>query len=49
MTKPLIARSTMGGDGAFGFIETNVWAFEDLYGGELHAALDRQHPRDLLL
>ena len=22
-------------------------AFEDLYGGKLHAALDRQHPRDL--
>ena len=24
-----------------------VLAFEDLYGGKLHAALDRQHPRDL--
>src|SRR3546814_15331843 len=23
-----------------------VVAFEDLYGGKLHAALDRQHPRD---
>lgn len=22
-------------------------AFEDLYGGKLHAALDRRHPRDL--
>lgn len=31
----------------FGFAETNVVAFEDLYGGKLHAALDRQHPRDL--
>ena len=31
----------------FGFVETNVLAFEDLYGGKLHAALDRQHPRDL--
>ena len=30
----------------FGFAETNVLAFEDLYGGKLHAALDRQHPRD---
>ena len=28
----------------FGFVETNVLAFEDLYGGKLHAALDRQHP-----
>ena len=31
----------------FGFVETNVLAFEDLYGSKLHAALDRQHPRDL--
>ena len=32
---------------AFGFAETQVVSFEDLYGGKLHAALDRQHPRDL--
>ncbi len=31
----------------FGFVETSVLAFEDLYGGKLHAAFDRQHPRDL--
>ena len=31
----------------FGFVEMAVLAFEDLYGGKLHAALDRQHPRDL--
>ncbi len=31
----------------FGYIEMNVVAFEDLYSGKLHAALDRQHPRDL--
>ena len=31
----------------FGFAEMNVLAFEDLYGGKLHAALDRQRPRDL--
>ncbi len=31
----------------FGFVEMPVLAFEDLYGGKLHAALDRQHPRDL--
>lgn len=24
-----------------------IVAFEDLFGGKLHAALDRQHPRDL--
>lgn len=31
----------------FGFAEMPVVAFEDLYGGKLHAATDRQHPRDL--
>ena len=31
----------------FGFVEANVLAFEDLYGGKLHAVLDRRHPRDL--
>ncbi len=31
----------------FGYIEATVLAFEDLYGGKLVAALDRQHPRDL--
>ena len=31
----------------FGFAEMPVVAFEDLYGGKLNAALDRQHPRDL--
>ena len=31
----------------FEFVETNVLACEDLYGGKLAAALDRQHPRDL--
>ena len=32
---------------SFGFAEMRVLAFDDLYGGKLHAALDRQHPRDL--
>lgn len=31
----------------FGYIEMNVLGFKDLYSGELHAALGRQHPRDL--
>lgn len=31
----------------FGFAEMNVVSFDDLYGGKLHAAVDRQHPRDL--
>jgi predicted nucleotidyltransferase component of viral defense system len=31
----------------FGFVETQVVSFADLYGGKIMAALDRQHPRDL--
>jgi hypothetical protein len=31
----------------FGFAEMQVLSFEDLFGGKLHAALDRTHPRDL--
>jgi predicted nucleotidyltransferase component of viral defense system len=30
----------------FGFAEMRVVSFEDLYAGEIVAALDRQHPRD---
>ena len=32
---------------AFGFARMPVLSFEDLYGGKICAALDRQHPRDL--
>lgn len=31
----------------FGFARIQVLSFEDLYGGKICAALDRQHPRDL--
>ena len=31
----------------FGFAETTVVSFADLYAGKIVAALDRQHPRDL--
>ena len=31
----------------FGFVRVPVLSFEDLYGGKICAALDRQHPRDL--
>lgn len=31
----------------FGYAEMQVISFEDLFGGKLHAAVDRQHPRDL--
>ncbi|WP_459676660.1 nucleotidyl transferase AbiEii/AbiGii toxin family protein [Acidisoma sp. 7E03] len=31
----------------FGFAETQIVSFPDLYAGKIVAALDRQHPRDL--
>jgi predicted nucleotidyltransferase component of viral defense system len=31
----------------FGYAAMQVVSFEDLFGGKLHAAMDRQHPRDL--
>lgn len=31
----------------FGYAEMQVVSFEDLFGSKLHAAVDRQHPRDL--
>nr|WP_281390504.1 nucleotidyl transferase AbiEii/AbiGii toxin family protein [Paracoccus amoyensis] len=31
----------------FGYAEMQVVSFEELFGGKLHAAVDRQHPRDL--
>lgn len=31
----------------FGFAEIMVVSFDDLFGGKLHASVDRQHPRDL--
>jgi predicted nucleotidyltransferase component of viral defense system len=34
---------------AFGFAETRVVSFADLYAGKIVAALDRQHPRDLFV
>ena len=44
---PLLMTASDAVTERFGFVEVNVLAFEDLYGGKLHAALDRQHPRDL--
>lgn len=36
-----------GVEAEFGYAEMNLLAIEDLYGGKICAALDRQHPRDL--
>lgn len=44
---PEVRSVTAAAERAFGFAKMQVVAFEDLFGGKLHAALDRQHPRDL--
>lgn len=44
---PELRAVTDGVAEAFGFAEMQVLSFEDLFGGKLHAAVDRQHPRDL--
>lgn len=45
--EPVTMAVTEAVEEAFGFAETSVVSFEDLYAGKLVAALDRQHPRDL--
>lgn len=45
--EPGLRRVSPAVEEAFGFAETPVVSFEDLYGGKIVAALDRQHPRDL--
>ncbi len=47
IAEPRLMRTNTAVEDTFGFVATNVLAFEDLYAGKLHAALDRQHPRDL--
>ena len=44
---PALLQVSPAVEDAFGFAETRVVSFEDLYAGKLVAALDRQHPRDL--
>lgn len=45
--EPYLTPVTEAVEEAFGYAETMVVSFEDLYAGKLVAALDRQHPRDL--
>lgn len=45
--EPEMRRASSAVEDAFGFAEAHVVSFEDLYAGKLHAAVDRQHPRDL--
>lgn len=44
---PVMMTVTERVEAAFGFAETQVVSFADLYAGKIVAALDRQHPRDL--
>lgn len=44
---PEIRGVTQAVEDKFGFAEIQIVSFEDLYGGKLCAATDRQHPRDL--
>lgn len=47
VNEPAVMPVTEVVEEAFGYAETMVVSFEDLYAGKLVAALDRQHPRDL--
>ncbi len=44
--EPRTLRVSPAVEESFGFAETQVVSFADLYGGKIVAALDRQHPRD---
>jgi hypothetical protein len=44
---PSLMTAKPGVEETFGFAEALVSSFADVYGGKIHAALDRQHPRDL--
>ena len=42
-----IRRATQAAEQEFGFLESQVASFEEVYAGKICAALDRQRPRDL--
>lgn len=47
VNEPEIKEVSPAVEDRFGFAEIQTVSFEDLFAGKLHAALDRQHPRDL--
>lgn len=47
MYEPKIHSVSEAVEAEFGYAETAVVSFADLYAGKICAALDRQHPRDL--
>ena len=44
---PAMQRGKQQAELEFGYLESRVASFEDVYAGKMCAALDRQHPRDL--
>ncbi len=44
---PMEKEMSVNAEMEFGYANMQLLSFEDLYGGKLCAALDRQHPRDL--
>lgn len=45
--EPTVMQVAPSVEDQFGYAETQVVSFDDLYAGKIVAALDRQHPRDL--
>lgn len=45
--EPELMEVSEGVQDQYGYAEIQVISFEDLFAGKLHAAVDRQHPRDL--
>ena len=45
--EPELRRVTEAVEDEYGFAEARIVSFADLFAGKIHAALDRQHPRDL--
>ena len=45
--EPRVTQVAPSVEDQFGYAETQVVSFDDLYAGKIVAALDRQHPRDL--
>ncbi len=47
INQPIVKKISSSTEAKFGKVSMQLLSFEDLYGGKICAALDRQHPRDL--
>jgi predicted nucleotidyltransferase component of viral defense system len=47
INQPIVKKISSSTEAMFGKVSMQLLSFEDLYGGKICAALDRQHPRDL--